>query len=42
VKIKKSRCQIKSYGVVKETNLIPVLGSLEALTESKTKLMVVT
>ena len=42
VKIKKSRCQIKPYGAVKETNLIPVLGSFEALTESKTKMKVVT
>ena len=33
VKIKKSRCQIKPYGAVKETNLIPVLGSFEALPE---------
>ena len=42
VKIKKSRCQIKQYGAVNETSLIPVLGSFEALTESKTKMKVVT
>jgi len=42
VKIKKSRCQIKLYGAVKETNLIPVLGSFEALIESKRKMKVVT
>ena len=29
VKITKSRCQIKPYGAVKETNLIPVLGNFE-------------
>ena len=29
VKIKKSRCQIKPYGAVKETNIIPVPGSFE-------------
>ena len=39
---KKSRCQRKPYGAVKETNLIPVLGSFEALTEFKTKMKVVT
>ena len=32
IKIKKSRWQIKPYGAVKETCLIPVLGSFEALT----------
>ena len=42
VTIKNSRCQIKPYGAVKETNLIPVLGSFEALTESKTKMKMVT
>ena len=42
VKVKTSRCQIKPYGAVNETNLIPVLGSFEALTESKTKMKVVT
>ena len=42
VKIKQSRCQIKPYGTVKKTNLIPVPGSFEALTESKTKMKVVT
>ena len=42
VKIKKSRCQIKPYGAVMETNLISVLGSFEALTESKAKMKVVT
>ena len=42
VKVKKSRCQIKPHGAVKETNLIPVLDSFEALTESKTKMKVVT
>ena len=42
VKIKKSRCQRKPYGAVKETNLIPVLGSFEALTKSKIKMKVVT
>ena len=42
MKIKKSRCQIKPYGAVNETNLIPVLGSFEALTECKTKMKVVT
>ena len=42
VKIKKSRCQIKPYGTVTETNLISVLGSFEALAESKTKMKVVT
>ena len=42
VKIKKSRCQIKPYGAVKETNLIPVLGSFEACTEFKTDMKVVT
>ena len=42
VTTKKTRCQIKSYGAVIETSLIPVLGSFEALTESKTKMKVVT
>ena len=42
VKIRKSRCQIKPYGAAAETNLLPVLGSFEALTESKTKMKVVT
>ena len=37
VKIKKSRCQIKPYGAVMETNLIPALGSFEALAESLKK-----
>ena len=42
VKVKKSRCQIKPYGAVNETNLITVLGSFDALTESKTNMQVVT
>ena len=42
VKIRKSRCQIKPYRAAPETNLLPVLGSFEALTESKTKMKVVT
>jgi len=37
-KIRKSRCQIKPYGAAAETNLLPVLRSIEALTESKTKM----
>lgn len=32
VKIKKLGCQIKPYGAVNETNLIPVLGSFGVLT----------
>jgi len=42
VKIRKSRCQIKPYRAAAETNLLPVLGSFEALTESKTKMKVAT
>lgn len=42
VKIKKSRCQKKPYGAVTETRLVPVLGSFEACTESKTEMKVVT
>jgi len=42
VKIRKSRCQIKPYEAAAEANLLPVLGSFEALTESKTKMKVVT
>jgi len=41
VKIRKSRCQIKPYGAAAEANLLPVLGSFGALTESKTKMKVV-
>ena len=41
VKIRKSRCQIKPYGAAAETNLLHVLGSFEALTESKSKMKVV-
>lgn len=39
---KKSRCQIKTYGSSTETHLLPMLGSFEALTESKRKMKVVT
>ena len=42
VKIRKSRCQIKPYGAAAEANTLPVLGCFEALTESKTKMKVVT
>ena len=42
VKIKKSRCQIKPYGVAAEANALPVLGCFDALTESKTKMKVIT
>ena len=42
VKIKTSRCHIKPYGVAKETNLIPVIGSFEALTESESRMKMVT
>ena len=42
VKIRKSRCQIKPYRAAPETNLLPVLGSFEALKEAKTKMKVVT
>ena len=38
VKIRKSKCQIKPYEAAAEANLLPVLGSFEALTESKTKM----
>ena len=42
VKLRKSRCQIKPYGAASEANTLPVLGCFEALTESKTKMKVVT
>ncbi|KAK2552554.1 Uncharacterized protein P5673_026409 [Acropora cervicornis] len=42
VKIKKSRCQMKPYGVAAEANALPVLGCFDALTESKTKMKVIT
>ena len=42
VKIKKSRCQIKPYGAAAEANALPVLGCFDALTESKTKMKVIT
>ena len=42
VKIRKSRCQIKPYGAAAEANLLSVLGSFEAFTESKTEMKVVT
>ena len=42
VKSKKLKMLDKAVCAVKETNLIPVLGSFEALTESKTKMKVVT
>ena len=42
VKIKKSRCQIKPYGAAAEANALPVFGCFDALTESKTKMKVIT
>ena len=41
VKIRKSSCQIKPYGSATDSNLIPVLGNFEALTESKSKMKVI-
>ena len=42
VRIKKSRCQIKPYGSAAGANALPVLGCFDALTESKTKMNVIT
>ena len=42
VKVKKTKCQIKPYGAYTETKTLPVLGSFEALTESKTRMKLVT
>ena len=42
VNIRKSRCQIKSHGAASKANTLPVLGCFEALTESKTKMKVIT
>ena len=42
VRIKKSRCQIKPYGAAAAANALPVLGCFDALTESKTKMKVIT
>ena len=42
VKVRKSRCQIKPYGAASKANTLPVLGCFEALTESKTKMKVIT
>ena len=42
VKIRKSRRQIKPYGAASKANTLPVLGCFEALTESKTKMKVIT
>ena len=38
----KNKCQIKPYGAHTETKTLPVLGSFEALTESKTRIELVT
>ena len=42
VKVRKSRCQIKPYGAASKANTLPVLGCFEVLTESKTKMKVIT
>ncbi|XP_074632422.1 uncharacterized protein LOC141890750 [Acropora palmata] len=42
VKIKKSRCQINPYGADAEANALPVLGCFDVVTESKTKMKVIT
>ena len=36
VTLKKSGCQIKAYGGSIEAHVLPMLGSFEVLTESKT------
>ena len=42
LKVRKSGCQIKPYGAASKANTLPVLGCFEALTESKTKMKVIT
>ena len=42
LKVKKTKCQVKPYGAHGKPKTLPVLGSFEALTESKTRMKLVT